>query len=63
MDGARTAPSPDPASDRDRRRVLVLARSLYREIRAQGFSDEEVIGLSSALLEFVRADFEPRRRD
>ncbi|RMG95121.1 MAG: hypothetical protein D6705_14360 [Deltaproteobacteria bacterium] len=59
MDGARSAPR--PTADDARRRVLVLARSLYREIRAQGFSDQEVIGLSSALLEFVRADIRPPR--
>ncbi len=58
MEGARPALPRRPDT---KRRVEVLARSLYREIRAQGFSDQEIIGLSSALLEFVRADLRPNR--
>lgn len=41
-----------PASS-DRRQVEILARSLYREMCSQGFRADQMIGVSSALLELV----------
>lgn len=36
--------------------VGILARSLFRQMREQGYSAEQIIGLSSALIELVRLD-------
>lgn len=38
------------------RGVSILARSLFREMRAQGFSTEQIIGLSSELIQLVSQD-------
>lgn len=36
--------------------VGILARTLFRQMREQGYSPEQIIGLSSALIELVRED-------
>lgn len=40
----------------DGKTVGILARSLFRQMREQGYSAEQIIGLSSALIELVRED-------
>jgi hypothetical protein len=53
----RTAPSPIPTnSASDARGVNILARSLFRQMREQGFSTEQIIGLSSELIHLVNSD-------
>lgn len=44
----------------DRRQVEVLARSLYREMCSQGFRADQMIGVSSALLELVSDELSSR---
>jgi hypothetical protein len=51
----RTAQSLTPKSP-DARGLSILARSLFREMREQGYSPDQIIGLSSELLELVSAD-------
>lgn len=43
-------PSSDP------RVVPTLARTIFKQMRDQGYSKEQIIGLSSALLDLVSAD-------
>jgi hypothetical protein len=41
-----------------RRGVAILARSLFRQMRDQGYSAEQVIGLSSELIKLVSQDLQ-----
>lgn len=43
-------PKPDP------RGLGILARSLFRQMRAQGYSPEQIIGLSAELIQLVNED-------
>ena len=45
-----------PDNDTQRRQVAILARSIYREMCSQGFRPEQMIGVSSMLLELVHDD-------
>lgn len=49
-----------PQTSRDARTDLkglgILARSLFRQMRAQGYSPEQIIGLSAELIQLVRED-------
>ena len=38
--------------------VHILARSLFREMRQQGYSKEQIIGLSTALIGLVNEDLQ-----
>lgn len=51
-----TAPMTSDAPHPDGKGVGILARSLFRQMREQGYSPEHIIGLSSALIELVRED-------
>jgi hypothetical protein len=48
------AARPDP------RGLGILARSLFRQMRAQGYSPEQIIGLSAELIQLVREDLSSR---
>lgn len=39
-----------------RHRNKVVAKSFYRQLRSEGFSHEQIIELSTTLLEFVTED-------
>ncbi|MBX7083213.1 MAG: hypothetical protein K1X88_28660 [Nannocystaceae bacterium] len=45
-----------PDGSADRRAVGILARSLFRQMRHQGYSPEQIITLSTELLQLVRED-------
>ncbi|MBC8068733.1 MAG: hypothetical protein IAG13_10400 [Deltaproteobacteria bacterium] len=49
-----------PISSRDPRTdtkgLGILARSLFRQMRAQGYSPEQIVGLSAELIQLVRED-------
>ena len=47
----RSSPNATPE---DPRSVAILARSLVREMREQGFNDAAIIGLTSELIDVVR---------
>jgi hypothetical protein len=47
--------------DTSRRAVGILARSLFRQMRDQGYSPEQIIALSSELIELVSADLRQER--
>lgn len=40
----------------DERGVSILARSLFKEMRTQGYSPDQIVSLSSELIELVRED-------
>ena len=42
----------------DGKGVSILARSLFRQMRQQGYSTDQIIGLSSELIELVREDLQ-----
>ena len=44
----------------DAKGVSILARSLFRQMREQGFSEEQIIGLSSELIQLVSEDMQRR---
>lgn len=53
----RTSPNPIPTSNSSNARgVNILARSLFRQMREQGYSAEQIIGLSSELIHLVSTD-------
>lgn len=47
--------------DNSRRALSILARSLFRQMRDQGYSPEQVIALSSELIELVSHDLRQER--
>ncbi len=47
--------------DTNRRALSILARSLFRQMREQGYSPEQIIGLSSELIELVSHDLRQER--
>ncbi len=53
------APTMDEGALSDSRNRLV-ARSFYRQLRGEGFSQQQVIELSTALLELVTEDLRGR---
>lgn len=40
----------------DERGVSILARSLFKEMRTQGYSPDQIVSLSSELIGLVRED-------
>lgn len=52
--------TPDP---RDPRAVRILAKSIYRELRASGFSEHDVLGLAGELLSLVTTDVKSQGDD
>lgn len=58
----RDAPVTPTTETRDSRRaVSILARSLFRQMREQGYSPEQIIALSSELIELVSHDLRQER--
>ena len=45
---------PDPT--RDRRRVPVFARTVFRHLQDQGYTREQIIGVSAELLSLVSTE-------
>jgi len=50
-----------PESARDPRAFAILAKTIYRELRAEGYSAKEVMTLASELLELVASEVKDRR--
>jgi hypothetical protein len=46
---------------RDPRAYAILAKTIYRELRAEGYSAQEVMSLASELLELVASEVKDRR--
>jgi hypothetical protein len=52
-----TQPTQDP------RAVAILAKNIYREFRAGGFSERDVMALAGELLSLVTTDVKSRQHD
>lgn len=62
--GPQEGPTMTPTAetrDTSRRALSILARSLFRQMREQGYSPEQVIALSSELIELVSHDLRQER--
>lgn len=57
MQAVRTPPSELTS---DNKGVNILAQSLFREMQQQGYSKDQIIGLSTQLLHLVSEDMEKR---
>lgn len=57
---ARKAANPKAA---DPRAVRILAKNLYREFRASGYSEHDMLSLAGELVSLVTTDVRSRRTD
>ena len=46
----------------DEKAVNILARSLFRQMRQQGYSPDQIVALSSELIQLVREDLQKHAR-
>lgn len=49
-----------PSTD-SRRAVSILARSLFKQMREQGYTHEQLVGLSSELIELISQEMRQGR--
>ena len=50
-----------PAAPHEPRAFAILAKTIYRELRAEGYTAREVMTLASELLELVASEVKDRR--
>lgn len=55
------APAPDPAQTRDARAVPILGKTIYRELKQAGLSEEDIMGVAGELLAQVARDLRSKR--
>lgn len=61
---ARMAITFEPAPEaRDSRAVAILAKTIYRELRASGYVEKDVMALAGELLGMVASDVKTRRTE
>ena len=53
-------PLPHSALPRDPRTLAILAKSIYRELRASGYAEKDVVALAGELLGVVASEVEER---
>lgn len=53
-------PLPQAATSRDPRALAILAKSIYRELQASGYSEKDVVALAGELLGVVTTEVEER---
>jgi hypothetical protein len=59
---AMTIPtSVGPESSRDPRAHGILAKSIYRELRANGYDEQAVMGIAAELLGMIAAEVKDKR--
>lgn len=51
----------DVLPNRDPRAVSILAKTIFRELRASGYSEEDVMSLASELLGIVTVEMKVKR--
>lgn len=51
----------DMSENRDPKAVRILAKNIYREFRANGFSEQDVLALAGELLGLVTRDVRDQR--
>jgi hypothetical protein len=52
----------DASAPRDPRALAILAKTMFKELRASGYSERDVIALASELLEIVTTEVRSRRQ-
>jgi hypothetical protein len=52
MPATETSPRAEPLIPKNRG-IKILARSIYRELRTQGYDDRQIVGLATELLSEV----------
>lgn len=50
-----------PVTARDPRAFAILAKTIYRELRAEGYTAPELMALASELLDLVASEVKDRR--
>ena len=59
---AMTIPaSLEPSSTRDPRTHAILAKSIYKELRANGYDETAILGIASELLGMIASDVRAKR--
>jgi len=53
----------DMSEKRDPRAVRILAKNIYREFRANGFSEQDVLSLAGELLALVTREVQEQRTE
>ena len=56
-------PFDEPHGARDPRALAILAKTIYRELRASGYAERDVIALAGELLGIVTAEVKGKRLD
>jgi hypothetical protein len=60
IDESPRAPTSDPAPARDARAVPILAKTIYRELKQSGLSEEDIMGVAGELLAQVASGLRAR---
>ncbi|NOY94030.1 MAG: hypothetical protein GXP55_22840 [Deltaproteobacteria bacterium] len=56
MQSAATINQEQPSGRADERGLRILAKTVYRELKASGHSKSEIVGFTNALLEMLTED-------
>ena len=58
--GTTMNPTPTPREELFQNRNRSVARAFYRQLRSEGFTHQQIIELSTTLLDFVTEDLRDR---
>ena len=58
---AMSIPTSEPSSSRDPRTHNILAKSIYKELRANGYDEQTVMAIAGELLGMVAAEVKDKR--
>lgn len=58
---AMSIPTSEPTSSRDPRTHNILAKSIYKELRANGYDEQTVLAIAGELLGMVAAEVKDKR--
>lgn len=56
MRESMSTPSSRPPSSGDKRALRILAKSVYRELKANGYSRSDIVGFTNELLELMSSE-------
>lgn len=59
--GSMALPFDTAPGVRDQRAVAILAKTIYRELRASGYAEKDVLSLAGELLGMVTSEVQGRR--
>jgi hypothetical protein len=58
---AMSIPTSEPSSSRDPRTSNILAKSIYKELRANGYDEQAIMAIAGELLGMVAAEVKDKR--